>query len=234
MTGDTSPSPVPDPSLGERLRRSAATRAAAALTAAAVVGIDLLLAHHHMAIPAYRLPLALVAVAVCGALSAWQWRALGLRWRPAQGWGYWLRLGAKLGGVLVLFMVGGIAVRRANPGLELPFHEVRLFTSGWQFAPWAVRACLLAPVVEEAVYRLALCPPSAALLGERGAIVVSGCAFAALHVAYGNAAPDNVVAGFILGWAFLKSRSIVVPVVMHSLGNLLVGAYHLALLHFGL
>ena len=43
--------------------------------------------------------------------------------------------------------------------------------------------------------------------------------FGLLHVVYGNPGPDNLVAGFFLAWSFLKSGTIVVPVVLHSLGN---------------
>jgi membrane protease YdiL (CAAX protease family) len=42
---------------------------------------------------------------------------------------------------------------------------------------------------------------------------------AILHVLYGNAGPDNLIAGFFLAWAYLKSGTILVPVVLHSLGN---------------
>ena len=46
--------------------------------------------------------------------------------------------------------------------------------------------------------------------------------FAALHVAYGNPSPENLVGGFLLGWVYLKSETILLPVLLHSLGNLLV------------
>src|SRR5439155_10185900 len=85
-----------------------------------------------------------------------------------------------------------------------------------------LRMCVFAPVLEEAVYRLALCVPLAVWLGPWRAIVVSGLAFAGLHVAYGNPSPENLVGGLFLAWAYLKSESIVVPVVLHSLGNLCV------------
>ena len=32
--------------------------------------------------------------------------------------------------------------------------------------------------------------------------------------------PDNLIAGFFLAWAFLKSGSIIVPLALHALGNL--------------
>jgi membrane protease YdiL (CAAX protease family) len=80
--------------------------------------------------------------------------------------------------------------------------------------------CVFAPVVEEAIYRLALCVPLAVWLGPWRAIVVSGLAFAGVHLLGGNPSPENLVGGLFLAWAYLKSESIVVPVLLHSLGNL--------------
>lgn len=81
------------------------------------------------------------------------------------------------------------------------------------------RMCVTAPVYEEAIYRIVLCAPLAAILGCRTTIVVSGVVFGLLHVWYGNPGPDNLVAGFFLGWAYLKSGTIVVPLAWHALGN---------------
>jgi membrane protease YdiL (CAAX protease family) len=41
-----------------------------------------------------------------------------------------------------------------------------------------------------------------------------------MHIVAGVPSPENLVGGFFLAWAFLKSSSIAVPVVLHSLGNL--------------
>ena len=64
------------------------------------------------------------------------------------------------------------------------------------------------------------------LIGPWGTIFLSGCAFGALHFLYGNPAPDNFIAGYFLAWAYLKSGSVVVPIVLHSLGNLFVLSSH--------
>jgi uncharacterized protein len=44
----------------------------------------------------------------------------------------------------------------------------------------------------------------------------------ALHVLYGNAGPNNLVAGFFLAWSYLKSEAFLIPVALHSLGNFFV------------
>jgi len=68
-----------------------------------------------------------------------------------------------------------------------------------------------------------------ALLGPRGTIVASGLLFGALHVLYGNPGPDNLLAGFLLAWTYLRSGSILVPFALHALGNLGVLASWVAL-----
>ncbi len=59
-----------------------------------------------------------------------------------------------------------------------------------------------------------------AALGPRRAIVIDGAVFALLHFVYGNASPDNFVGGYVLAWAYLRSGTIVVPLVLHAAGNL--------------
>jgi membrane protease YdiL (CAAX protease family) len=89
--------------------------------------------------------------------------------------------------------------------------------------------CILAPAVEEGIYRVGLCCGTVGLLRPGGAIAASGLLFGALHVLYGNPGPDNLVAGFFLAWAFLKSGSILVPLALHAAGNLCVLASWIAL-----
>lgn len=70
------------------------------------------------------------------------------------------------------------------------------------------------------IYRLILCVPLTVLLGPWRTVAVSGLAFGGLHWAYGTPSPENLVGGFLLAWAYLKSGSIAVPVMLHGLGNL--------------
>jgi membrane protease YdiL (CAAX protease family) len=59
-----------------------------------------------------------------------------------------------------------------------------------------------------------------ALLGARLCIGVSGVIFAGLHFLYGNPSPENLLGGFILTWANLKSGTLIVPISLHAVGNL--------------
>ena len=111
------------------------------------------------------------------------------------------------------FMLVGAMTLAAHFDWTLPFGPPPL----WHFVIFAVVA---APLVEEAIFRFALCSGAENLLGPRTTIVLSGLAFAAMHYVVDNPGPDNFIAGYVLAWAYLKSRSILVPIILHALGNL--------------
>ncbi len=92
--------------------------------------------------------------------------------------------------------------------------------------------CVIAPVSEEVLYRLALGAPAVALIGPRWTIIVGGLIFAGLHSLYGNPSPENMLGGFILTWAFLKSETLIVPIAMHSLGNLCAFAFQVGFFYW--
>lgn len=71
-----------------------------------------------------------------------------------------------------------------------------------------------------------------AILRATPTVIVGGTLFAALHFVYGNAAPDNVVAGFFLTWAYLKSGTLVIPIIYHAAGNGFVLACHFVAWHW--
>ena len=102
------------------------------------------------------------------------------------------------------------------------------FSCNRGYCSWFLRSCFGAPVYEELLYRLVFCTAMVALVGRWPAILLSGVVFAFLHVVYGVPSPDNFSAGFVFAWAFFRSGSILVPAVLHSLGNLCVVLFHLA------
>ena len=171
-----------------------------------------------------------------GKLTNWDWDSLGLRPRAIMdmNFGYWIKATLVLGGIVL----GACAVAAAGAALAVQFGWMKSFpefTSMFHDSSdfWRILfpACIRAPLTEEAVYRFAICVPLVALVGRKWTIVASGLVFALLHSLYGHLAPTNAVAGFILAWAFLRSRSLAVPVVLHSLGNLCVALLNLALLY---
>ena len=200
--------------IGRSFAARRGARLAAAAAAVVVVALDMLVWRH----PWARAALAAAAVLVHAALARGHRDSLGLRLRPIQGVGYWIKATAAMALAIGAFIAAVVAVSWYADRLVVYWMEPR---HAWRFF---LNACLYAPLVEEAVYRLAVCAPACAVLGPWGAVVVSGAAFAALHFVYGNPGPDNFIAGFFLAWAYLRSGSIAVPVVLHFLGNLFVGA----------
>ncbi|HEX4143946.1 MAG TPA: type II CAAX endopeptidase family protein [Pirellulales bacterium] len=173
----------------------------------------------------WRLLLALAAVGSFRFLLKVDRPSLGLRLAPVQGWAYWVRatgwIALAMGAVLLL---AGLAI---FVGWEVPIRR----RSPNQLGSAILQACVLAPLVEETIYRMVLCSPLVGCFGPTVTIGLSGVAFALLHVLYGNPGPDNVFAGFVLGWAYLKSGSISLPIILHSLGNLVgillqIGAWY--------
>jgi len=172
--------------------------------------------------------LAFVALVVQASLARGDLAGAGIRLGPEQSWGYWGWMTAWIGlAVAACIAVGlGLVVLR---GHEVRIHE----TSPSDLTPALLTACVLAPVLEETNYRLVLCVPLAVSLRPWGAVAASGLLFAALHFAYGNPSPENLAGGFFLAWAFLKSGSITVPVLLHSLGNLVAVGSQVAAGYWG-
>jgi uncharacterized protein len=203
--------------IGKRLR-TPPRLLAAGIVAITVLSADFLLVwNDHYSYSGVRTVLPIVALAAYLILAGGDVASVGLALRPIQGYRYWIKPTLFIGlvvGSIVLAVTAVFVVL----GITLPIHGLPLSL----VSPTFIRMCVLAPIVEEATYRLALCTGAVVLLNARWTIVLSGIAFALLHVAYGNPGPDNLVAGFFLAWAFLKSGTILVPVALHALGNLCV------------
>jgi membrane protease YdiL (CAAX protease family) len=165
----------------------------------------------------YRSLLACIGATVMLGLCGWDLKSLGLVLKPVQGYRYWVKAGILIGiavlGFSLLIFVSAYIIGHPMPMPKMNPSRAKSFL---------FIACVQAPLVEEMLYRLVLCVPFAALAGSWFTIIVSGCVFAALHFVYGNPGPDNFIAGFFLGWAYLKSRSIVIPILFHSIGNAFV------------
>jgi len=146
---------------------------------------------------------------------------LGLRVAPTQGWRYWFRV-ALWFGLLIAVALAIFAGVWHTFGWTVPIHRTRPSVGA------LIHMCVMAPVCEEVIFRgllgLAILPTC----GRLGTIAMSGIVFAAVHVFDGRASPENLIAGFLLAWAFLKSETILVPIAMHSGGNFLALAGQVA------
>ena len=149
--------------------------------------------------------------------------SLGLTTKPVQGWGYWIRATLWIGVAVLICIAVGLSVWLLL-GREVPIYTIPPGSVVTSF----LRMCVFAPVLEEAIYRLALCVPLAGLSRPWTAIVASGLVFGVLHILYGNPSPENLVGGLFLAWAYLKSGTLYVPVLLHSLGNFVAWAGQVA------
>jgi membrane protease YdiL (CAAX protease family) len=150
-------------------------------------------------------------------LSRGRLDAIGLKIRPNQGLVYWVKATLKIGALVALFAtLVFVSLRLCSVDISLPLLPPS------QFWPVFTETCITAPILEEFIYRFSLCIAAVMLFGPRPTIALSGAVFAALHFIYGNPGPDNFIAGFFLGWAFLKSGTILIPIILHGLGNLCV------------
>ncbi|MGE0144293.1 MAG: lysostaphin resistance A-like protein [Planctomycetota bacterium] len=176
-----------------------------------------------------RLGLAGAAISLLFALSRGDRRRIGFVLRPRPSPTYWLRFFALC--AVVLTALAGLAlcidwsidalgsVPKLSPA-EFPSRLV--WAVGWT------------PLFEEGSYRVALCSGlHAAGLRTKSIVAISGLTFGGLHLAYGNAAPDNLLAGFLLAWAFLRSGAAWVPIALHALGNAIILTSHRAAWELG-
>jgi CAAX protease family protein len=214
--------------IGQRLSSSPGRLAAASAIATLVVAADLALVlwGRYSVSTEGRGVLAVLALAANVRLVQGDLTSLGLRLTPLQGWWYWVWVSSLIGLAVAACILVGLGIWLWS-GHELLVYTTAPDDLGASF----LHMCVFAPVVEETIYRLAVCIPLAVLLGPWMAIAVSGLAFGGLHMAYGNPSPENLVGGFFLAWAYLKSESIVVPMLMHGFGNLValagqVGAWY--------
>jgi membrane protease YdiL (CAAX protease family) len=136
---------------------------------------------------------------------------------PSGGWRHWIRLSALLG-LIAVGSMGVLAGVWMTSGWRLPVQSV----APTEVVPAFLRMCVFAPLLEETIYRVALCMPLVPVMGPRWSIAISGVTFGLLHVVYGNASPENLLGGFILAWAYLRSGSLYMPILLHAGGNLLI------------
>lgn len=201
--------------IGQRLKSSRGRLEAASVVGVLIVIADLALVKwNHTETQLGRAALAIVALVVHLMLVEGDLTAVGLRLAPRQGWWYWVRIGLwlALGGAVIGLAMGVWYLS----GLPMQVYA----TAPVEIGPVLLRMCVNYPLLEETLYRFALCVPLAALIGPWRTIVVNGLTFAYLHWLYGNPSPENQIGGFVLAWVYLKGESFLLPVLIHSVGNL--------------
>ncbi len=203
-----------DTSIGRAFRHDARIARLGVLLSLMAIAVDFALVKAMPYREQPRFILAGIAILLLLVLSRGKPASLGLTHRVEPGFRYWVKMtliiGTAVGAFCLIVLVVMLAVGAKIPSPTIP--PDRMLSALWF-------CCVTAPLLEEPIYRLVLCAPLAAAAGPRPAIVVSGCLFAVLHFVYGNPGPDNFIAGFFLAWAYLRSGSIIIPLLLHSLGN---------------
>lgn len=173
-----------------------------------------------------RLSLSLIAFAILIYILDGDLDSIGLCLTPKQGWLPWIKISFYIGLVIAIALGIGSNLLLFF-GYEIPIY---LLTPKFRFQ-FFVHACLSAPMMEETIYRLILCVSLVPVIGPWRTIAISGLLFGFIHVLYGNPSAENLIGGFFLAWSFLKSESILIPIVLHSFGNFLAVCSHVIVWH---
>lgn len=139
---------------------------------------------------------------------------------PAEGWLLWSFLGILLAPSAVYVAavlaekagLGAGSAGTADPLLPLLKEDTK------SILPLLVVSSLSAPILEELVFRGFLLPSLTAEVGTPAAVASSSAAFALCH-----AAPRDMlqlfVLGCVLGFAYVRTRNLLTPTVIHAAWN---------------
>lgn len=144
--------------------------------------------------------------------------SIGLRPVPLRhllAWGFGLALVGRF-----IAAVWGILLQLFD--VELPGADIdptRVFGDGAAGIILTVLlGVILAPIVEEVVFRGVLLPALSSRLGRWAGTALSSAAFAAVHL-YAFSIPPIFVLAVLLAVSFIRTRSLWVPIVAHALFN---------------
>ena len=208
--------------IGQHLDTSAVKRHVALSVGIVVVVADMRICTLPIGIEV-RLSIALIAFAIYVCLCDGDLGSLGLRASPRQGWKPWIRISAMIVCAITLCLIVGFGA------LLLMGSKLPVYNHDRAFVPSLfLHMCVVSPVLEEVLYRVVVCLALVRTIGCINTIVVNGVLFALLHFLYGNPSPENMVGGFFLAWIYFKSETILLPLLFHSIGNMVALSCQLA------
>ena len=147
------------------------------------------------------------------------WRTLGFR-APASRWSFALAAAVLLASLLLIgayrLATDHLPVTWLRPGDVPP----EVFGYGLERVANGFAVVVVAPFAEEMFFRGFVLGGLAAAFGDPRAIFVSSALFAAMHASVGTFIP-LLMAGMLLGWLYLRTRSIWPPIAVHSAQNAL-------------
>ena len=129
------------------------------------------------------------------------------------------------GGAAELLIAAGFAVWIFGLGNEIKVDGITTHSQVWRH--WFI-GLLMAPIVEELLFRGLFQRQLEVGLGRTLAIVISGPVFWVYHwISFGGVTPLNhMFAGWVLAWSYAKTGSLWVAIALHALGNLSVLLFH--------
>ncbi len=208
--------------IGQHFDSNPVRRRVALWVAIAVVAADMLVAMAQYG-DAVRLSFALIAFTIFVYLTDGNLNSLGLRLQPKQGWIRWVAITAKIAFCVLACIVVGLGA------WSLMGNRLTFYNHAPAYVPHLfLHMCVVAPVLEETVYRVIVCLPLVSRIGLWMTVAIDGLLFASLHFVYGNPSPENLVGGFFLAWVYLRSETILLPIMYHSLGNFVALCFQLA------
>jgi len=202
--------------VGQILHDSQRPRSLAVVVGLTTIFFDFAIVNFHFD-PMNRGALAILSLALLVGLTDGDRTSLGLRLSPSQGWSPWIRITAVISFAVAVCITIGIGAMVLT-GRQIPFYA----TAPDQFVARLLDMCFVYPTLEETIYRVVVCVPLVPVVGCWRTITFCGILFGALHVGYGNPSPENLVGGFFLACAYLKSETILIPFILHAGGNLII------------
>ena len=100
------------------------------------------------------------------------------------------------------------------------------------YASLLVVTAVMAPYLEETVFRGVLLPSLTKYMPTYAAVIVSSLAFAACHLSPRDF-PQLTALGLLLGFSYVRSRNLLTPMIIHGTWNGTVLTFLFALLSAG-
>ena len=163
--------------------------------------------------------------------------SLGSPFEKDRGWLVW----ALLGIMVAPFFVGGSAAVSYLSGWEsytaggkgtVDAVSQMVEMDGQTFASLFTVTAILAPLLEETVFRGFLLTGLCKVMDPRAAVVVSAGAFGVCHFS-AHDLPQLIALGIVLGFTYLRSRNLATPMLIHGMWNGVVLSVLFALVQAG-
>ena len=141
--------------------------------------------------------------------------------RKPDGWAFWAGVGVLLAPEVVYvasYVVDSLgAADMSAKGTADAVSQI-ISLDGVTFGSLFVTTAILAPLLEETVFRGFLLPSLAKYVGTPGAVVLSSVAFGLVHFAARDT-PQLTALGVLLGFAYVRSGNLLAPMIIHGAWN---------------